>query len=126
MEPGILTKIAQYYFSLVSSLSEIIFHVFQHQRLNKKIERKEFLKCNYCNKLKIDTINIPFMEGGDIVSPGGGGGGGRVSLPVLMDLPLVGVLFAEATVGVELLEALLGGAGGGCDGRDLPPRLGVL
>lgn len=71
-------------------------------------------------------INIPFMEGGDMVSPGGGGGGGRVSLPVLMDLPLVGVLLADATVGVELLEALLGGAGGGCDGRDLPPRLGVL
>lgn len=53
------------------------------------------------------------MEGGDIVSPGGGGGGGSVSLPVLIDLPLVGVLLAEATVGVELLEVLLGGAGGG-------------
>lgn len=73
----------------------------------------------------INIINVPFMEG-DMVSPGGGGGGGRVSLPVLMDLPLVGVLLADATVGVELLEALLGGAGGGCDGRDLPPRLGVL
>lgn len=60
-----------------------------------------------------------------MVSPGGGGGGGSVSLPVLIDLPLVGVLLAEAIVGVELLEALLGGAGGGWDGRFRPPRLGV-
>lgn len=66
------------------------------------------------------------MGGGDIVSPGGGGGGGRVSLLVLIDLPRVGVLVAEATVGVELLEVLLGGAGGGCEGRDLPLLLGVL
>lgn len=49
-----------------------------------------------------------------------------MSLPVLIDLPRVGVLLAEATVGVELLEVLLGGAGGGCDGRDRPPLLGVL
>ena len=49
-----------------------------------------------------------------------------MSLPVLIDLPRVGVLLAEATVGVELLEVLLGGAGGGCDGRDLPLLLGVL
>lgn len=60
-----------------------------------------------------------------MVSPGGGGGGGRLSLPALIDLPLVGVLFAEAIVGVELLDALLGGAGGGCDGRFRPPLLGV-
>ena len=66
------------------------------------------------------------MDGGDMVSPGGGGGGGRLSLPVLMDRPLVGVLLADATVGVELLEALLGGAGGGWVGLDLPLLLGVL
>lgn len=72
------------------------------------------------------NVKLPFIGGGDIVSPGGGGGGGRVSLPVLIDLPRVGVLLAEATVGVELLEVLLGGAGGGCDGRDRPPLLGVL
>ena len=65
------------------------------------------------------------MEGGDIVSPGGGGGGGRVSLAGFTDLPLVGVLLAEAIVGVELLEALLGGAGGGCEGLFRPPLLGV-
>lgn len=71
-------------------------------------------------------IKLPFIGGGDIVSPGGGGGGGSVSLPVLIDLPRVGVLLAEATVGVELLEVLLGGAGGGWDGLDRPPLLGVL
>lgn len=49
-----------------------------------------------------------------------------MSLPVLIDLPRVGVLLAEATVGVELLDVLLGGAGGGWDGLDLPPLLGVL
>lgn len=74
------------------------------------------------NNFKCD---LPFIEGGDIVSPGGGGGGGKVSLAVLIDLPLVGVLFAEAMVGVELLEALLGGAGGGCEGLLRPPLLGV-
>lgn len=68
---------------------------------------------------------LPFIAGGDIESPGGGGGGGKLSLPALMDLPLVGVLLAEAMVGVELLEALLGGAGGGWVGRTRPPRLGV-
>lgn len=67
---------------------------------------------------------VPFIAGGDIVSPGGGGGGGNVSLPVLIDLPLVGVLLADDTVGVELLDALLGGAGGGWAGR-LLVRLGV-
>lgn len=56
---------------------------------------------------------VPFIAGGDITSPGGGGGGGRVSRPVLIDLPLVGVLLAEASVGVDVLDALLGGAGGG-------------
>lgn len=61
-----------------------------------------------------------------MVSPGGGGGGGKISLPVLIDLPLVGVLLAETTVGVELLEELLGGAGGGTEGLDRPLRLGVL
>ena len=49
-----------------------------------------------------------------------------MSLLVLIDLPRVGVLLAEATVGVELLEVLLGGAGGGWEGRDLPLLLGVL
>lgn len=34
------------------------------------------------------------------VSTGGGGGGGKLSLPVLILLPLVGVLFADDTVGV--------------------------
>lgn len=67
------------------------------------------------------------MGGGDI-SPGGGGGGGRLSLPAVKDLPLVGVLFADTTVDVELLDVLLGGAGGGCDGLLplLPDRIGVL
>lgn len=73
----------------------------------------------------IFVLNLPFIEGGDIVSPGGGGGGGNVSLAVLVARPLVGVLFAEAMVGVELLEALLGGAGGGCEGLLRPPLLGV-
>ena len=75
---------------------------------------------------KKNLLFLPFMAGGDMTSPGGGGGGGSVSRPVLMDLPRVGVLFADAIVGVEVLDALLGGAGGGCEGLDLPPRLGVL
>lgn len=70
------------------------------------MERLPFL-FNRCDGI------LPFIGGGDIISPGGGGGGGSMSLPVLIDLPRVGVLFADATVGVELLEALLGGAGGG-------------
>lgn len=49
--------------------------------------------------------------GGDMTASGGGGGGGSVSRPVDILRPRVGVLLAD---GVELL---LGGAGGGWDGR---------
>lgn len=70
----------------------------------------------------------PFMPGGEpTVSTGGGGGGGRVSLPALMLRPRVGVLVADDTVGVLLLELLvLGGAGGGCEGRCELARVPLL
>lgn len=57
------------------------------------------------------------MCGGDWSPSGIGGGGGRLSLPVDILRPRVGVL-AFDTLGVPPPLPVDGGAGGGCDGRD--------
>uniref|UniRef100_A0A8D8N5Z2 (northern house mosquito) hypothetical protein n=1 Tax=Culex pipiens TaxID=7175 RepID=A0A8D8N5Z2_CULPI len=55
--------------------------------------------------------------GGDCMPSGMGGGGGRLSRPVDILRPRVGVLAFDA-FGVPPPLPVEGGAGGGCDGRD--------
>lgn len=63
----------------------------------------------------VPPLGMP--PGGDWRPSGIGGGGGRLSLPVDILRPRVGVLALD-TLGVPLPLPVDGGAGGGCDGRD--------